>query len=67
VELSSQLHNPLRNSYQQERGGKPVKELLYNLKRVCGPVERQGIWRISTTHALQELYIVADIKKKRLE
>ena len=41
------------------------------LRRICGPVAEQGIWRIRTNQELRELYkdldIVAGIKKKKLE
>jgi hypothetical protein len=41
------------------------------LRRIHGPVVQQEIWRIKTNQELRELYenldMVADIKKKRLE
>jgi hypothetical protein len=41
------------------------------LRWICRPATEQGIWRIKTNQQLRELYedlnIVADIKKKRLE
>jgi len=40
------------------------------LKRMCGPVVEEGMWRIGTNQELRELYKdidIADIKEKILE
>ena len=41
------------------------------LRRTYGPVEEQGIWRITTNHEMRELYKdldkVAGFKKQRME
>jgi len=41
------------------------------LRRIAGPVVKQGIWRLRTNQEFRNVYkdlgIVADIKKKRSE